>query len=60
MVLLCAVADTVILYKSNEKQVETWTVSPSVYLAISSAVANICPQFARSQGVVIAVSQLLP
>jgi hypothetical protein len=38
VVLLCVVPDTVILYKSNEKQVETLAVSPSVYLAISSAV----------------------
>ena len=53
-VLLCAVADAVILWKSDGREVEGWAVSPSVLLAILSAVANINLQFARSQGVVIA------
>lgn len=53
-VILCAIADAVILWKSNNQEVDSWSVSPSVLLAILSAVANICLQFARSQGVVIA------
>jgi hypothetical protein len=53
MVPLCAGADAVILYKSDGKEVESWKVSPSVLLAILSAVANVCLQFARSEGVVI-------
>jgi hypothetical protein len=53
-VVLCAGADAVILYKSDGKEVDTWTVSPSIILAILSAVANICLRFAFAQGVVIA------
>lgn len=52
-VLLCAIADAIILWKSDNQEVDTWNVSPSVLLAILSAVANICLQFARSQGVII-------
>jgi hypothetical protein len=53
-VVLCAGADAVILLMSDGKEVDTWTVSPSVILAILSAVANICLRFALAQGVVIA------
>jgi len=55
-VLLCAGADAAILYKSDGQPVDSWQVSPSVLLAILSAVANVCLQYARSQGMVIAVS----
>jgi len=53
MVPLCAGADAVILYKSDGQGVDSWRFSPSVLLAILSAVANMCLQFARSEGVVI-------
>jgi Protein of unknown function (DUF3176) len=49
-VILCAGADAVILYTSDGKEVDTWTVSPSVILAILSAVANICLRLALAQG----------
>jgi hypothetical protein len=52
-VILCAIADAVILWKSDNQEVDSWSVSPSVLLAILSAVANICLQYARSQSVVI-------
>jgi hypothetical protein len=53
-VLLCAVADAIILWKSDGQAVQSWSVSPSVLLAILSALANVCLQYAHSQGVVIA------
>jgi hypothetical protein len=53
-VLFCAGSDAVILWKSDGQAVNSWTVSPSVLLAILSAVANVCLQYAHSQGVVIA------
>lgn len=54
VVLLCAGADAVILYKSDGQEVESWKISPAVLLATLSAVANTCLQFARSEGVIIA------
>ncbi|KAE9368601.1 hypothetical protein N431DRAFT_444024 [Stipitochalara longipes BDJ] len=53
MVPLCAGSDAVILYKSDGQEVDAWKISPSVLLAILSAVANMCLQFARSEGVII-------
>jgi hypothetical protein len=53
MVPICAGAGAIILYKSDGKDVDSWVFSPSVLLAILSAVANTCLQFARSEGVVI-------
>lgn len=53
-VLLCAGADAVILYKPDGKEVDTWKFSPSVLLAILSEKANVCLEFARSEGVIIA------
>ena len=53
-VILCAAADGIILWKSDGQEVDTWFVSPSVLLAIFSATANLCLQYARSQGVIIA------
>ncbi|PVH83459.1 hypothetical protein DL98DRAFT_585746, partial [Cadophora sp. DSE1049] len=53
VVLLCAGADAIILYKSDGAEVESWIISPAVLLAILSAVANKCLQFARSEGVII-------
>jgi len=54
VVPLCVAADAIILYKSNGQEVSTWKVSPAVLLAILSAVANSCLQFAHSEGVTIA------
>ena len=52
--LLCVIADVYILYTSDGKEVSTWLITPSVYLAIFSAVANTALQLALDQGVVIA------
>lgn len=56
MVLLCAGADAVVLYKSDGQEVDTWKISPSVLLAVFSATANVCLEYARAEGVIIAVS----
>lgn len=56
VVLLCAGADVVVLYKSDGQEVDTWKISPSVLLAVFSATANVCLEYARSEGAIIAVS----
>lgn len=56
IVLLCASADAVVLYKSDGQVVDTWKISPSVLLAVFSATANVCLEYARSEGVIVAVS----
>ena len=53
-VLFCGAADAVILWKSDGKDVESWTISPSVLLSILSAVAKVSLHFSRSKGVVTA------
>jgi Protein of unknown function (DUF3176) len=55
MVLLCAGADAVVLYKSDGQEVDTRTISPSVLLAVFSAAANVCLEYARAEGVILAV-----
>jgi hypothetical protein len=56
MVLLCAGADAVVLYKSDGQEVDTWKISPSVLLSVFSATANVCLEYAHAEGVIIAVS----
>ena len=53
-VLCCAVADGIILWKSDGQEVGKWIISPSVLLAIISASANMSLQHARNQGAVTA------
>ena len=50
----CVIFSLAILVSSNGKPVESWSVRPSVYLAIASAIANSAVAFAYTQAVVIA------
>jgi hypothetical protein len=52
--LVCAVSDAIILWKSDGQELNTWTASPSLLLAVLLTLANVCLQYAHSQGVVIA------
>lgn len=43
-----------VLYVSNNKPIDDWTVQPTVYLAIASAATNIFLQFALTEAVTVA------
>lgn len=47
------VASLGILAGSNGQPVEGWHVPPSTYLAIFTAIANLCVRYAATQGVII-------
>lgn len=53
VVVLCAVADGIVLWKSDGQQIDTWIMSPSVILAILSAIANTCLAYAKSEGIIV-------
>ncbi|KAL8787562.1 MAG: hypothetical protein Q9213_002124 [Squamulea squamosa] len=48
------VGAVIILYLSDGKPIHSWSVQPTVYLAISSAVTNILLHFALTQAVTVA------
>ncbi|KAI9833511.1 MAG: hypothetical protein M1819_003670 [Sarea resinae] len=52
-VILCAVASAIILAVSNGDLVDSWTVQPTVWLAVLSAVANTLLSFAFHEGATI-------
>ena len=52
--ILCGGASTVVLRVSDKQAVESWSLRPSVWLAIFSALANTSLRFALSEGVGIA------
>lgn len=52
--VLAAASMVAVLVISNDKPVTGWTLSPAVYLAIASTVANILLNYALSEGVQVA------
>ncbi|KAL8995845.1 MAG: hypothetical protein Q9169_004497 [Polycauliona sp. 2 TL-2023] len=52
--LVGILAAAAILYISNNKPVQEWSVQPTVYLAIASAATNILLHFALTQAVTVA------
>ena len=53
-VLLCMAAAVAILMESDGQPTDSWSVQPTVYLAIASALANILLHFALAEAVNIA------
>jgi hypothetical protein len=51
---LATIVMVVVLRVSDGKEVRTWKLSPSVYLAIASTVANILLVFALARATVVA------
>ncbi|KAK5164143.1 uncharacterized protein LTR77_010234 [Saxophila tyrrhenica] len=51
---LCLLASFAVLLASNGKPLDTWTWQPSVFLAVLSAVSNICVRFSLAQAFPIA------
>lgn len=47
------VASLGILAGSDGESVESWHIPPSTYLAIFTAIANLCVRYAATQGVII-------
>ncbi|RDL32562.1 uncharacterized protein BP5553_09018 [Venustampulla echinocandica] len=52
--LLSAIGMVVVLVLSNNKPVSQWKISPAVYLAIESTIANILLAYALSEGTTVA------
>lgn len=52
-ILSCAAAMIAVIIKSQNDLVENWTVSPAVYLAIFSVVANVLLRYTFAKGVEI-------
>lgn len=52
--LIGVLAAIIVLYVSNNKSIDGWTVQPTVYLAIASAATNIFLPFALTEAVTIA------
>lgn len=52
--LISVLAAIIVLYLSNIKSIDDWTVQPTVYLAIASAATNIFLQFALTKVVTVA------
>lgn len=52
--LIGVLAAIIVLYASNNKSIDDWTVQPTVYLAISSAATNIFLHFAFTEAVTVA------
>jgi hypothetical protein len=54
LVLACAMGCVAVLLVSNNQRVDSWPISPSVYLAILTAIANSLLRYTFSVGVVVA------
>ena len=52
--LLGVLAAAVVLYISNGKPTENWSIKPTVYLAICSAITNILVHFSFTQAMTVA------
>ena len=51
--LLCTIGSIVVLRLSDGKSVSSWSIQPTVWLALASALSNSSLRFAFSQGVTI-------
>ncbi|KAK5674852.1 hypothetical protein LTS10_012589 [Elasticomyces elasticus] len=55
--IACMLVSLAILLASNDQPVSKWTIQPTVYLAIASALANTALAFARYHAIPLAVSK---